>query len=49
MIYSCSEHVEEALDETLTDGGPPPVFTKMEDKEAPCFICGKPALFQVEA
>ncbi|NJP37954.1 CxxH/CxxC protein [Alkalicoccus luteus] len=48
MVYSCKEHVEEALDETLTDGGPPPVLTETDREEAHCFICGKPALFQVE-
>jgi CxxH/CxxC protein (TIGR04129 family) len=48
MVYSCIEHIEEALEEVLEDDGPPPV---MEEAQAgkTCFICGREAVYQVEA
>ncbi|TVP84059.1 MAG: CxxH/CxxC protein [Alkalicoccus sp.] len=48
MVYSCIEHIEEALEEVLEDEGPPPVMEEALNGK-PCFICGRKAAYQVEA
>ncbi|PRO64536.1 CxxH/CxxC protein [Alkalicoccus urumqiensis] len=50
MIYSCEDHIEEAIEETLTDGGAPPEMEKLagtHDGET-CFLCAAPAAYYVK-
>lgn len=50
MIYSCNEHVNEAIEEALTDEGLPPILevvsfdVKQSEK---CFLCHGQAVYKV--
>ncbi|WP_147802552.1 CxxH/CxxC protein [Alkalicoccus halolimnae] len=50
MVYSCKEHIEEALEEVLEDGAPPPeldLINAAQAAEQVCFICGERAEYNV--
>ncbi|GEL08974.1 CxxH/CxxC protein [Salisediminibacterium halotolerans] len=47
MLYSCAEHIGEALEECVEDGGLPPEMEKTDRDEA-CFFCGEKAAYVVE-
>lgn len=50
-IYSCNDHVEEAIEEAIEDGGLPPELEKVtedfQDKKT-CFICDSVPIYIVE-
>lgn len=51
ITYCCGNHIEEALEETLEDGGLPPDFQKIipgAQGEIRCFICLNQAVYKVE-
>lgn len=50
-IFSCKEHVEEAIEEAIEDEGLPPelaVVTERYKAEKKCFICEKSPTYMVK-
>ncbi|QKS73087.1 CxxH/CxxC protein [Paenalkalicoccus suaedae] len=51
IIYSCTEHIEEALEECLEDGSLPPHMEKLAEvaeEKWTCFLCEAEADYKVE-
>jgi CxxH/CxxC protein (TIGR04129 family) len=51
-IYSCMEHIDEALDEVVDKDELAPIMEKIEDTNnlsTGCFVCGKDATYIVSS
>jgi CxxH/CxxC protein (TIGR04129 family) len=49
-LYSCSEHIDEALDEVVDQDELAPIMEKVEDTNnlsTGCFMCGSEATYLV--